>query len=108
MTQQHPPTQPGPIGVNAGGDETVATIIPYRNSRALSGYYTGIGALIPIVGFVAGPVAIWLGVTGLKRVRANPQIKGTAHAWIAIVLGVLSCLGHFGCVGLALVSALTQ
>jgi hypothetical protein len=31
--------------------------------------------------------AIILGVIGLRRVKENPEIKGTVHAWIGILSG---------------------
>ena len=31
--------------------------------------------------------AIILGVIGLRRVKENPEVKGTAHAWIGILSG---------------------
>jgi hypothetical protein len=88
---------------HTGGDETVATIIPYRNKSALIGYYLGIFSLlacIPLLGMVGvgmGVAAVVLGIKGLGAVKQNPQAKGTAHAWIAIVCGAL-----FGLVGLAI------
>ena len=84
------------------GDEAVATIIPYRNKAALIGYYLGVFSLvacIPLLGLVGvgmGAAAVILGIKGLGNVKQNPQAKGTAHAWIAIVCGAL-----FGLVGLA-------
>ena len=88
---------------HTGGDETVATIIPYRNKSALIGYYLGIFSLlscIPLLGMVGvgmGVAAVVLGIKGLSNVKENPQAKGTAHAWIAIVCGAL-----FGLAGLAI------
>ena len=32
------------------GDEVVSTIIPYKNPKALAGYYCGIFSLFPILG----------------------------------------------------------
>jgi hypothetical protein len=84
------------------GDEAVSTIIPYRNKPALIGYYLGVFSLlacIPLLGMVGvgmGIAAVVLGIKGLGNVKQNPQAKGTAHAWIAIVCGAL-----FGLVGLA-------
>ena len=76
----------------SGGDETIATIVPFRNSSALIGYYVSIAALIPGVGIVLGPAAIILGFKGLKARRENPAVHGTAHAWVAIILGSIVTL----------------
>lgn len=107
-----PPTQPGPIGANGApppaADDAIATIIPFRNGHALGGYYTSIGSLIPLVGAIAGPIAIWLGVKGLQRVKADPRVKGTAHAIVAIVLGSIGTLISLSCVGTIILGALSR
>ena len=33
-----------------------------------------------------------LGIKGLKNVKANPEVKGTAHAWIGIISGTVFLL----------------
>jgi hypothetical protein len=74
------------------GDEVVSTIIPYKNPKALAGYYCGIFALFPILGFILGPTALILGILGLSHVRRRPQAHGTAHAIIAIIGGIFGTL----------------
>jgi uncharacterized protein YqgC (DUF456 family) len=69
-----------------------ATVVPYRNGAALAAYYIGVFGLIPILGFVFGPLAIILGVIGLVKARKNPQAHGTGHAIAGIVLGVIDPL----------------
>lgn len=76
------------------GSEPLAVIIPYKNPPALIGYYIGIVSWIPLVGLIAGPTAIVLGIIGLKRRKRQPQVRGMAHAWIAIIMGLIST----GCV----------
>lgn len=85
-----------------------SVIIPYKNVSALVGYYTSIGSLIPVVGLIAGPVAVWLGIKGLKAVDADPRVHGTAHAWVAIVLGGLASLAYWGITILVLIAAATR
>lgn len=80
----------------SGGDDAIATIVPYRNSFALIGYYVSIGALIPVLGALLGPAAVFLGFKGLKARQVNPAIHGTAHAWVAIILGGTITLIHLG------------
>jgi hypothetical protein len=70
-------------------DDAVSGLIPYRNGPALAGYYAGIGSLIPFVGLALGPAAIVLGVMGLRKYKREPRVKGGAHAWAAVVLGVI-------------------
>lgn len=76
------------------GDEVVATVIPYKNVKALLAYYLGVFGLIPVVGLFLGPAALVLGILGLRHVRRNPQAHGTGHAITGIVLGSLELLGH--------------
>ena len=69
--------------------EGFATLVPYRNGPALAAYYTGVFGLIPILGFILGPVAFILGIIGLVKARKNPKAHGTGHAIAGIVLGVV-------------------
>jgi len=93
-----PPPLTPPASTPPPPDNTVATIIPYRNAPALIAYYLGIFSLIPCVGFVLGIAALILGIIGLKRVRQHPEAKGKVHAWIGIILGTLVVLAHVTCV----------
>lgn len=71
-----------------------SSVIPTSNPSALTSYYLGIFGLIPFFGFFLAIPAVIFGVIGYKRYRRNPLIKGAAHAWIAIILGALSIIGH--------------
>lgn len=92
------PPQFGEPSLHAGASSVVGDatggIIPYKNPPALIGYYLGIASLIPIVGFVAGPVALVLGIMGLIRRAKQPAIRGAAHAWVAMILGGGSFVVH--------------
>ena len=71
--------------ITKGDDSGMSTIIPYHNKPALIAYYPG-------VFYIACPPllclpAMILGIIGLRNVRANPEVKGTAHAWIGIISG---------------------
>lgn len=86
-----PPVQPGYVGVPAQGDAT-GGLIPYKNGAALASYYVSIASLIPGIGLILAPAAIWLGVSGLRAAKANPMVKGKAHAWVGITLGSIVAL----------------
>lgn len=81
------------------GDAT-GGVIPYKNAPALIAYYCGVFSLIPIIGILVGIPGIILGVLGLRRKRANPPVKGAAHAWIGIILGGLTTMLWCGLIGL--------
>ncbi len=83
---QAPPTLRSPARDFA---ETSAgpSLIPTRNPQALTGYYLAVASLLPLIGLVIAPLAIVLGVIGLRRYRADPLISGAIHAWIAIIGG---------------------
>jgi Domain of unknown function (DUF4190) len=74
------------------GGDGFATVVPYRNGAALAAYYIGVFGLIPILGFVFGPLAFILGIIGLVKARKSPQAHGTGHAIAGIVLGVIDPL----------------
>jgi hypothetical protein len=83
-----PPTVAGPVAASA--DSALSTIIPYRNSAALTAYYLGVIALIPFLGLFAAPFAIGFGVVGIRAYGRDPRRKGIVHAWVGIALGLLS------------------
>jgi hypothetical protein len=70
-------------------DEGIATLIPYRNGAALAAYYCGIFGLIPVLGFILGPIAFIFGIVGFVKARKSPQAHGTGHAIAGIVLGLI-------------------
>jgi hypothetical protein len=80
----------------------LTTMIPVTNPAALVAYYLGVFSLIPCLGLLLAIPALILGIIGLRKVRQNPQLKGTAHAWIGIVLGALMTL-LWGGLGIAMV-----
>ena len=71
--------------ITKGDDSGVSTIIPYHNKPALIAYYPGVFC-IACPPLLCLPAMI-LGIIGLRNVRANPEVKGTAHAWIGIISG---------------------
>jgi hypothetical protein len=70
----------------------IETLIPTRNGAALIGYYLGVFSLIPVLGLPLGLVAIVFGIVGFRAVRRKPNVKGTAHALVAIILGSLTTI----------------
>ncbi len=77
---RHPDIGPGPA------------MIPTRNPAALVGYYVSVFSLIPFLGILLGIVAVILGVIGMVKRSRNPDIRGLAHAWVAIILGTITTL----------------
>ncbi len=97
-----------PHGVNQGppgqGDVT-GGIIPYKNGPALAAYYVSIGSLLccPL-----GIVAVVLGIMGLQKRARQPEVKGSVHAWIGIVLGAITTLGFIFGLIMAAIGAAAQ
>ena len=93
----YPGAAPPQIAPGETGGDATGGLIPYKNKQALIGYYMAFGGLlimcIPLIGFLYSIGTIWLGVKGLKNVKANPVVKGTAHAWIAIIGGAVELIG---------------
>lgn len=91
-----PPMQMQPVA--PAPDSGVATLIPYKNPKALIAYYLGVFSLIPILGLFLGITAFILGLQGLKFARTHPGSRGKAHAWVGIIAG-----GFFGLLYLVVV-----
>lgn len=77
-----------PRKARKGGDG-LARVVPYRNGAALAAYYCGVFGLIPVVGFILGPIAFILGIIGFVKARRDPKARGTGHAIAGIVLGLI-------------------
>ena len=92
---QSPSSFPGPqYPQYPGGGDATGGVIPYKNPYALAAYYSGIfGLLCCITPLPLGLIPVVLGIMGLQQRARNPQIKGSAHAVIGIVLGAISALG---------------
>lgn len=71
-----------------------SALIPSGNPKALWAYYIGVASLIPCFGLLSGPVAIFLGIKGLRAYNENPGAFGMGHAIAGIVLGSLSILAN--------------
>src|SRR5262249_46286645 len=76
----------------SAADDAVSTLIPYKNGKALAAYYCGVFSLILCIAPILGPIALILGILGLRFVREHPEAKGTGHAWAGIILGGLTTL----------------
>lgn len=86
-----------PRSVRSGGDDSMASLIPYRNPKALAAYYCGVFGVLPGIGLILGPTALILGILGMSYARKYPTAKGTGHAITGIILGSLTLVGHCGC-----------
>lgn len=90
-------------------DGGVGVVIPYRNGMALTAYYTGIFGLITcFLGLgILGLIPLILGVLGLMKARKDPEARGTAHAWVGIILGAIEILSTCGLIGFFVFTAVT-
>ena len=78
----------------AGGDDVFSSLVPYKNSKALTAYYLGVFGLVPCLGIPLAVAAIVLGVMGRNYVKEHAEAKGGAHAWAGIILGSLEVVGN--------------
>jgi len=72
--------------------DVLATLIPWRNSCALIGYYFGLLGIIPLVGCILSPVAIVLGILGILKWKKDHRSRGLVHAIVAIICGLIGLL----------------
>ena len=89
---QAPPTRS--TGLRLPADIPGPAMVPYKNPAALVGYYFSVFSLLPFVGILLGVTAVILGIVGLVRRSRNPNIRGAAHAWVAIILGSITSIGY--------------
>ena len=98
QAQQIAPAVPADMQGDATGG-----LIPYKNKCALIGYYLGVFSFfIPVVGGIASVI---LGIMGLIAKKRNPDVRGTAHAIVAIVLGIATTGFWLTCGGGMILSA---
>ena len=107
MSNPYQSPEYGPYRQPVTGDAT-GGLIPYKNVPALIAYYLGIFSLLPVIGLPLGMVAVVLGIMGLIKKSKMPQVRGTAHALIGIILGSITTLVWGGCVLLMIVGALSN
>jgi hypothetical protein len=88
-------------------DGGVSTIIPYKNGWALASYYCGVFSLIPLAGHLLGPLALLFGILGLVRVSKYPTARGTAHAVVGLILGLLTTVVWWGLTAVVVVGLST-
>ncbi len=67
-------------------------VIPTSNPPSLLAYYLGLFSILPVAGAVMGPVAIFSGVKGLRKVKEINGLPGKTHAWVGIVMGTIGTL----------------
>ena len=70
-----------PRGDSTGG------LIPYKNPSALIAYYCGLFSLFPVLGLFLGIAGFVLGIKGLRYRNHHPEVRGSVHAWIGIIMG---------------------
>lgn len=111
VPSMHPPSAPPVVSTGIpqqSRDGSISVIIPYKNPHALVGYYVSIGSLLPLVGLIAGPAAIVLGIIGIRKRKADPRLHGLAHAWVAIILGFIGLLIGLGCTALIIIGIMSE
>jgi len=102
-----PPNFPQPTFPQEG--DSTGGVIPYKNMPALLAYYLGILSLVCCLFAIPfGIVPLVLGIVGLQRRAANPVIKGSAHAWIGIVLGGLNLVFALFLIAAFVIAAMTK
>lgn len=70
-------------------DDSLSSVIPYKNSASLVAYYVGLFSFIPFIGIVMGVIAVVYGIKALNHVKSFPESKGKVHAVLGIVFGIL-------------------
>jgi uncharacterized protein DUF4339 len=70
-------------------ESALGKVIPFQNPKAVTAYYLGLFAFVPVVGIALGLAAVILGAQGLLRANRNPAVRGHIHASVGILLGTV-------------------
>ena len=103
--QATPPHQQPQVQYPSNEGDNTGGLIPYKNPHALIAYYLGLFSLFPCFGLLLAIPAFILGIMGLQKVKKNPAIRGTVHAWIGIVMGGLMTVVWSAAIVFALLAA---
>lgn len=58
-----------------------------RPASAIAAGYLGLFSFFPLVGFVTGVLAVFLGMKALREIRDNSELSGKGRAWFGIIAG---------------------
>lgn len=87
-----PPDQPAPAQLspvlNGRDERDVLHGLPRKDGLAVAAMWLGIASLL-VLGLVAGPLAVILGVRSLGRMKRDPALEGRGTAIAGIVLGAV-------------------
>lgn len=106
--QMMPPPGYGQPYQQAPQNDIMQSIIPTSNPPALWSYYCGIFSWTIIFAPILSPIAIVSGVKGMKRIKAQPGLKGYGHALAGIIMGSFTGLIFLVIVGALFFSAASQ
>ena len=76
-----------------------------KNGAANSAYVMGLISLVPFIGAVLGPVAIFIGLSGLSFARTHRDAGGKEKAKSGIWFGIVACLVNFAVPAIVLIIA---
>jgi hypothetical protein len=85
---------------NEDEEVTFGDITPWKNPAAVYGYRCAVVGLTPVLGILTGPVAIVLGILGIRKHRMDHANRGYAQSRAAVILGLIEFMCNAG--GLAL------
>jgi hypothetical protein len=75
-------------GLRPGPDAVDRLLLPVgRPASAIAAGYLGLFAFFPLIGLVAGALAVAFGVMALKAIRRDPSLSGKGRAWFGIIAG---------------------
>jgi len=86
--QKLPPPPPAPVL-----QSTVIPIVPVTSVKATASMICSIIGTCTGTGLILGPVAIGLGVAGIREINRNPdRYKGACQAYTGITLGAITTI----------------
>jgi hypothetical protein len=88
--------------------EAIESLIPYHNPKSLAAYYCGVFSLIPVLGLILGPIALILGIQGIRLAKQDDSAGGMGHSITGLILGSLTALANWGLAILVVIGLLSM
>jgi hypothetical protein len=79
-----------------------------RPASAIVAGYLGLFSFFPLLGAIAGPLAVGFGIKALREIGRKPELSGKGRAWFGILAGAPLGLLNLFFVGIGILAAFVE